>query len=177
METILEMTVGLRHHPGVARRIRLLKLLRIALIICLFMSWTYAIAVAAAFYLEGSGAATLWILQYVIYTIPATALLAVSWIGVRRLSRSYDYALEADSLEIWDGASANRRKLVAEVNCFSIASLEPEDEAPSHQGRTIRATVGKQNVWALDVRHEGLTVRVWFQPNEAFVRKLKTYVK
>lgn len=175
MDRHMEMTVSACYNGESARRLRLLKLLRIALVICLFMAWTYGIAVAAAFLQETSGAATIWILQFVMYTIPATILLALVWIALRRLTRSYDYCLSDDQLEIWDSRGENSRRLMLQINCFSIASFSPEEDAPIHQGREMRAVVSKNDRWALDVRHEGQTVRVWLQPNEELVRILKSY--
>ena len=177
MDECIEMTVSACYNGEGVRRIRLLKLLRITLVICLFMAWTYGMAVAAAFVQEGSGAATLWMMQFVIYTIPATVLLILVWIVLHRLSRTYDYCLQDDKLEIWDSKGEKTRKLVAQINCFSIAAMSPEASAASYQGRMIQAAVSKNDRWALDVRHEGQIVRVLLQPNEALAQKLKSYVQ
>ena len=175
MENLVEMTVCACYNQRGMQRIKRLKLLRIALVICLFMAWTYGVAIAASFVQEGSGAATFWMLQFAAYTIPATALLLLVWIGLRRLTRSYDYCLREDQLEIWTGDV--KRKLVVQINCFSIAAFYPAEEAPSHSGREINAVVSKYDRWALDVRHDGSIVRVWLQPNEEFARRLKSYVQ
>ena len=87
---VFEMSVSVSYDARGTRRIRLLKLLRMAMIVCLFMAWSYAIAVAAAFVQEGSGAATLWLMQFVIYTIPATAVLICAWIALGKLNRAFD---------------------------------------------------------------------------------------
>lgn len=177
MEDLLELTVCVCYDTVGIRRMRLLKLLRIALIGCLFMAWTYGIAVAAAFVQEGSGAATLWMLEFVIFTVPATVLLLCVWIALRRLTRSYDYCIRGDQLEIWDSRGNVRRKLVAEINCCSIAGFAPVSRADGHSGRVIRATVNKKDIWALDVRHDGWIVRVLLQPDAEFVRRLNTYLR
>ena len=109
---VYEMSVSVSYDARGTRRIRLLKLLRMAMIVCLFMAWSYAIAVAAAFVQEGSGAATLWLMQFVIYTIPATAVLICAWIALSKLNRAFDYCLAEDQLEIWaerSGASIVRQ--------------------------------------------------------------------
>ena len=176
MDKTLEITVSACYNQSSTRRIRLLKLLRIALAACLFMAWTYGIAVAAAFLQEGNGAATLWMLEFVIFTIPATVLLILVCIALWKLTRVYEYCLEDDTLEIWN-SGANRRKLVAQINCFSIASLAPEASAPHHVGRVIHAEVNRQHRLALDVRHEGSIVRVWLQPNAVLTERLEKYIK
>ncbi len=49
MQYILEMTVSPVYTGPAVRRLRLLRLLRIALVVCLVMSWIYGIAVTVAF--------------------------------------------------------------------------------------------------------------------------------
>ena len=176
MDKTLEITVSASYNRSSARRIRLLKLLRIALAACLFMSWTYGIAVAAAFVQEGSGAATLWMLQFVIFTIPATVFLILVCIALGKLTRVYEYCLEGDTLEIWN-SGANRRKLVAQINCFSIVSLAAEADAPDHVGRVIHAEVSKHHRCALDVRHDGQIVRIWLHPDDSLLHCLKKYTQ
>ena len=177
MEEKLEMILSPCYNEQNARRIRLLKLLRIALVICLFMAWTYGIAVAAAFARESSGAATLWMMEFVIFTIPATVLLILVWIALIRLNRVYEYILWNDRLELWSCRGDRHRKLLAEIQCRSLAAFAPVDEAEEHHGRVIRAVVDPHDHWALDVRHEGQTVRVLLQPNPEFIRRLKQYEK
>ena len=176
MNETLEITVCSCYDKNGDRKIRMLRLLRIALIVCLFMSWTYAIAVAAAFVQEGSGAATLWMLQFVIFTIPATAVLVAVCLALGRLNRSFDYRLESDRLEIWN-SKLDCRKLVVSVNCFSIAALAPETEAGEHHGRLIHAWVNKRGRWILDVRHEGQIVRILWQPTKELINILEKYMK
>lgn len=176
MDELLEMTVTACYNQKSAQRIRMLKLLRIALLICLFMAWTYGIAVAAAFVQEESGAATLWMLQFVMFTIPATVVLILAWVALNKLSRVYDYCMEGDCLEIWN-SKGSRRKLVVQINCCSMTAFSPEETAPAHTGRVISAAVSMCDRWVLDVRHEGFIVRVLLQPNEEFIQRLKKYVR
>ena len=177
MQQILEMTVSPVYTGRAAGRLRLLKLLRLALTVCLIASWIYGIAVTVAFLQEFDGRATQWLLFFIMFTIPATALLAMVWLALRRLTGEFDYCLDADALEIYTYHRGGKRKLLARINCRSIVFFGPLQHAPSHQGRTIRAAAGSGKVWALDVRHEGQTVRVLLQPNEAFCNRLQTYVK
>lgn len=177
MQHILEMTVSPVYTGRVARRLRLLKLLRTALAACLAMSWIYGIAVAVAFLEDFDGSASHWLLFFVMFTIPATALLVMACLALRRFNREYDYLLQDDLLEIFVSNGNNRRKLLTQINCRSIVTFSPVSQAGSHHGRTIRAVAGAAKAWALDVRHDGQTVRVLLQPNEAFCKQLKTYVK
>ena len=94
MEEHIEMTVSACYNQSGMRRIKLLKRLRIALVICLFMAWTYGVSIAAALISEGSGVATRWMLEFVMFTIPATALLILVWAALSRLSRVFDYMLQ-----------------------------------------------------------------------------------
>lgn len=176
MDDYIEMTVSACYNAEGSRRIRQLKLLRIALILCLFMAWTYGLAIAAAFVQDGSGMATVWMMRFVAYTIPATVLLILVWYGLHKLSRSFDYCLHNDQLEVWNSRNDTKRKLVVQINCFSLATACPEEKAPACQGRLIDATVSKYDRWALDVRHEGQLVRVLIQPNEELMQRLAYYV-
>lgn len=177
MEEHIEMTVSACYNQSGMRRIKLLKRLRIALVICLFMAWTYGVSIAAALISEGSGVATRWMLEFVMFTIPATVLLILVWVALSRLSRVFDYVLQEDQLEIWNCKNESRRALVAQINCFSLICVCPEESAPAFQGRRIDATVSKYDRWVLDVRHEGFTVRVFLQPDEELAKKLKSYVQ
>ena len=177
MDEMMEMTVSACYNGESARRLRLLKLLRIALILCLFMAWTYGVAIAAALVQEESGAATVWMLQFAMYTVPATVLLILVWIALHRLTRSFDYCLSGDQLEIWDSRGEKNRRLLVQINCFSIVAFAPEETAAACRGAVVQATVSKYDRWALDVRHEGQTVRVWMQPNGELAERLKGYVR
>ena len=177
MQQVLEMTACPVYTGRAQRRLRLLKLLHLTLTACLVLSWTYAIAVTVAFLQEFDGRATQWLLFFIMFTIPASTLLVMVHLALRRLNRAYDYCLESDALEIYTYSGGGKRKLVALVNCHSMTAFTPLSQAERHDGRTIRAVAGTAEVWALDVRHEGQTVRVLLQPNEAFCKQLKTYVK
>ena len=177
MQTVLEMTASPVYTGRAARRLRLLKLLRLALAVCLIMSWIYGIAVTVAFLQEFDGRATQWLLFFAMFTIPATALLIMVCLALHRFNREYDYLLQDDLLEIFVSNGHNRRKLLTQINCHSIVAFAPAAQAKTHTGRILRAIAGSAEVWALDVRHEGQTVRVLLQPNDAFCKQLKTYVK
>ena len=171
------MTVSPVFTGRAAGRLRLLKLLRLALVACLILSWTYAIAVTVAFLQEFDGRATQWLLFFIMFTIPASALLVMVHLALRRFSRAFDYFLDADTLEIYTYHGGAKRKLLTQINCHSIVAFAPIAQAKPHTGRPIRAVAGSGQVWAMDVRHEGQIVRVLLQPNEIFRRKLAAYVK
>ena len=177
MQQVLEMTASPVYTGRAQRRLRLLKLLHLALTACLILSWTYAIAVTVAFLQEYDGRATQWLLFFIMFTIPATALLIMVHLALRRLNRAYDYCIDSDTLEVYTYSGGEKRKLVTLVNCHSMTAVSPLSQADHHDGRTIRAVAGAAEVWALDVRHEGQIVRLLLQPNEAFQKQLKTYVK
>jgi ABC-type proline/glycine betaine transport system permease subunit len=177
MQQVLEMSASPVYTGRAQRRLRLLKLLHLALIASLILSWTYGIAVTVAFLQEYDGRATQWLLFFVMFTIPATALLIMVHLALRRLNRAYDYCLDSDTLEVYTYCGGAKRKLVTMVNCHSIVAFAPVSQADPHSGRTIRTVAGSNEVWALDVRHEGQIVRLLLQPNEAFQKQLKTYVK
>lgn len=177
MQTVLEMTAGPAYTGRAARRLRLLKLLRLALTVCLIMSWIYGIAVTVAFLQEFDGRATQWLLFFSMFTIPATALLVMVCLALRRLTGEFDYFLDADTLAIYTYHGGGKRKLLTQINCHSIVAFAPIAQAKPHTGRSIRAVAGSGQAWALDVRHEGQIVRVLLQPNEAFCKQLKTYLK
>lgn len=177
MQTVLEMTASPAYTGRAVRRLRLLKLLRVALAACLIMSWIYGIAVTVAFLQEFDGRATQWLLFFSMFTIPATALLVMVCLALHRFNREYDYLLQDDLLEIFISNGHNRRKLLTQINCHSIVAFAPIAQAKPHPGRSIRAVAGSAQAWALDVRHEGRIVRVLLQPDEIFRRKLAAYVK
>ena len=175
MQTVLEMTASPVYTGRAVRRLRLLKLLRVALAACLIMSWIYGIAVTVAFLQEFDGRATQWLLFFSMFT--ATALLVMVCLALRRLTGEFDYFLDADTLAIYTYYGSGKRKLLTQINCHSIVAFAPIAHAKPHTGRSIRAVAGSAQAWALDVRHEGRIVRVLLQPNEAFCKQLKTYVK
>lgn len=177
MQTVLEMTASPTYTGRAERRLRLLKLLRLALAVCLSMSWIYGIAVTVAFLQEFDGRATQWLLFFTMFTIPATVLLVMVCLALRRLTGEFDYFLDADTLAIYTYYGSGKRKLLTQINCHSIVAFAPIAQAKPHTGRSIRAVAGSGQVWAMDVRHEGQIVRVLLQPNEIFRRKLAAYVK
>lgn len=177
MQTILEMTVSPVYTRRADRRLQLLKLLRIVLSAVLISSWIYGIFIAAAFLQQTDGKATQWLLFFVIFTIPATVLLILVWRALRRFYREYDYLLQDHCLEIYVSVNPGHRKLLTQINCHAIVAFAPLSQASKHDGPIIRAIVGSAEVWALDVRHEGQTVRVLLQPNEAFCHRLKSHLK
>ena len=172
MNETLEITVCSCYDKNGDRKIRMLRLLRISLIVCLFMSWTYAIAVAAAFVQEGSGAATQWLLFFAMFTMPATVLLILVWKAISRLTLEFDYVLTDDVLEICSSTNGNRRKQLVCVNCARITAFGPVDQMPGFRGRTIRAARSKANLYALDVAGESQNFRILMQPNAAFIQRL-----
>lgn len=174
---IMEMTLSPSYTLNAVRRLRLLKLLRIVLLGCLVLSWTYGISVAAALIQQASGAATHWILFFVIFTIPATALLILVHLALVRLTREYDYCLTDDILEVYVSNGKNKRKLLLQINCFTITAFLPASEAAAPEGKVMRAILGKNDLWALDFRDEERKIRVLLQPNEVFCRKLTAYTK
>ena len=166
------MTVSGNYGGETLRRIRLLKWIRIILVMGLAMTWTYGIAVAAAFVTDLSGAATQWLLFFAMFTMPATVLLILVWKAISRLTLEFDYVLTDDVLEICSSTNGNRRKQLVCVNCARITAFGPVDQMPGFRGRTIRAARSKANLYALDVAGESQNFRILMQPNAVFIQRL-----
>lgn len=177
MNDILEMTVSPSYTAQGARRLRLLKLLRVALAVCLILSWIYGVSVAAAFIQRSDGTATQWILFFGIFTIPATLLLILVHRALTRLTREYDYCLEEDILEIHASNGKSKRKLLLRVNCFTVTAFAPLSNAAEGRFKVIRAALGQNDIWALDFRDEEQRVRVLLQPNENLRKRLASYTR
>lgn len=177
MNDILEMTISPSYTAQGAQRLRLLKLLRVALAVCLILSWIYGISVAVALLQQADGTATQWILFFGIFTIPATALLILVHRALARLTREYDYCLEEDVLEIHASNGKSKRKLLLRVNCFTVTAFVPLSTAAEGRFKVIRAALGQNDLWALDFRDEEQKVRVLLQPNEDFRKRLMSYTR
>jgi len=173
---MLEMTVSRNPDSRFDRTIRRLKLFRMLLIVCLAMAWIYGFSVAAAVLADASGAATLWSLYFVMYTIPAGVVLILVCHAIARLTREYDYVLTDEALDIFVSTNGTKRKLLIHIDRSNMQSFGKAEDMPSAD-KMIRAACGNHDLWGLDIRRNGSKVRVLLQPNEIFRRKLAAYVK
>ena len=173
---MLEMTVSRALDTKNDRTIRRLKLFRMLLIVCLAVAWVYGISVAAALLESASGAATLWSLYFVMYTIPAGVVLVLVCYAIARLTREYDYVLTDEALDIFVSTNGTKRKLLLHIDRYNMQSFGKAEDMPAAD-KTIRAACGNHDLWGLDILRNGRTVRILLQPNEIFRRKLAAYVK
>lgn len=173
---MLEMTVSWVLDTKNDRTIRRLKLFRMLLIVCLAMAWVYGISVAVALLANASGAATLWSLYFMMYTIPAGVVLVLVCHAIARLTREYDYVLTDEALDIFVSTNGTKRKLLIHIDRYNMQSFDKAEDMPV-AGKMIRAACGNHNLWGLDIHRNGSTLRVLLQPNEIFRQKLTAYVK
>lgn len=173
---VLEMTVSRGYDNQTGRRIRLLKGIRAVLILGLVLAWIFGISIAAALVSEMSGAATRWMLFFAMFTIPAATLLILVWRAIRKLTKEFDYLLNEEGLEIDTSLGGTRRKPLVRIRRGCMVAFGRQAELPPARGKVILAACGQEDLWALDTCEDGQPVRILMAPNEAFQRRLRSYV-